>query len=126
MPLGFLKVFDIIPGWVYAAALAVALITATAMGHAWLGARDDLARQGEQMTNTTNAATACSDSIDKLLLVSQRRKAEDAPKIAAAAASAAAGDKRADEILAAAPADPADDCKSAQAQVDKWLQGRAP
>lgn len=109
-----------------AIALAISIAGNTALGWAWLGARDQVAALEVERDQAQSAASSCSKGVQELQSKAAVSKAAAAPARAAAAASAAAGDRRADEILASAPSTPADDCKSARDQVDLWLKGRAP
>lgn len=102
------------------------------LGLAWLSARDDaataraeLVSMQEQRDGALKGAQACSDAVDDLRELADRRKQEGQAARASAAAQARAHEQRADEVLAAPPAVPSDACASAQHRVDSWLQGRA-
>ncbi|MFM2254174.1 MAG: hypothetical protein RJB68_2511 [Pseudomonadota bacterium] len=101
------------------------------LGWAYLGQRDDTATaqaglrdMEDQRDGARQAASACSDSVDDLRELADKR-ARDAALARAAAANAAQGyNQRADQILAAPAPVPGDVCASAQARVDDWLKGR--
>lgn len=122
--LKLLGVFNIVPGWVYVAAIAVLTASSAAMGWAWLGARDRVAELTGQRDQANSAARMCSESVINLQRLAAKRLREGQPAIAAAAKTAQAADQRADQILATPPSTPGDDCKSAQDQVDSWLASR--
>lgn len=109
-----------------AIALAVSVAGNTALGWAWLSARDQAAALEVERDQAQGAANTCSKGVADMQTRAAASARAGAATRAAAAASAAAGDRRADEILASAPSAPADDCKSAQDQVDLWLKGRGP
>lgn len=119
-----LGIFNIVPGWVYVAAIAVLCASSAAMGWAWLGARDRVAELTGQRDQANSAARTCSESVIDLQRLAAKRLREGQPAIAAAAKTAQAADQRADQILATPPSTPGDDCKSAQDQVDSWLASR--
>lgn len=113
-------------------ALAVSVAANAALGWAYLGQRDDTTEaktalrdmQG-QRDGARQAASACSDSVDDLRELADKRAREAAPAQAAAASAAQGHNQRADQILAAPAPVPGDVCASAQARVDDWLKGRA-
>jgi len=115
-----------------AAAVAVLALAGNA-GQAWLyiGLRDELtlaksetgAREKERDT-ARQAASACSDAVDDLRTLADRRASEAATARATAATQARAAAQRADAILVAPAAVPGNDCASAQVRVQSWLQGR--
>ena len=109
----------------WAWALLISLGANAGLGWSYLGQRDKATVAVVKTEQATGAAVACSQGVDKLETQAAKRKAEAAPKIAAAQKLADAGDKRADEILATPATVPGDDCRSAQARVDTWWQGRA-
>lgn len=113
-------------------ALAISVAANVALGWAYLGQRDDTAtaktalRDMEgQRNGVRQVASACSDSVDDLRELADKRARDAAPARAAAASAAQGHNTRADQILAAPAAVPGDVCASAQARVDDWLNGRA-
>jgi hypothetical protein len=113
-------------------ALAISLAANAALGWAYLGQRDDtttaqtaLRDMEGQRDGARQAASACSDSVDDLRELADKRAREAAAARAAAAGKAQGHNQRADAILAAPPKVPGDACASAQARVDDWLKGRA-
>ncbi|CAN7491529.1 hypothetical protein LJR074_003370 [Acidovorax sp. LjRoot74] len=111
--------------------LAVSLATNAALGWAWLGKRDetatakaDLRAMEGQRDGARQAASACSDSVDDLRELADKRARDAAPARAAAASVAQGHNQRADQILATPAPVSGDVCASAQARVDSWLQGR--
>ncbi|CAN7411659.1 hypothetical protein LJR074_002609 [Acidovorax sp. LjRoot74] len=112
-------------------ALAISLAANGLLGWAYLGQRDDTAvaktalRDMEgQRDGIRQAASACSDSVDDLRELADKRARDAAPARAAAASTAQGHNQRADQILAAPAPVPGDVCASAQARVDDWLKSR--
>ncbi|RYF64711.1 MAG: hypothetical protein EOO29_41850 [Comamonadaceae bacterium] len=102
------------------------------LGWAYLGQRDDtteaktaLGDMQGQRDGARGAASACSDSLDDLRELANKRAREGATARAAAASKAKGHNQRADLILATPAPVPGDVCASAQARVDDWLKGRA-
>lgn len=113
-------------------ALGISLATNAALGWAYLGQRDEtteartaLRDMEGQRDGARQAASACSDSVDDLRELADKRARDAAPARAAAASTAQGHNHRADQILAAPQPVPGDACASAQARVDEWLNGRA-
>ena len=113
-------------------ALAISVAANAALGWAYLGQRDDtteartaLRDMEGQRDGVRQVASACSDSVDDLRELADKRAREAAPARAAAASVAQGRNQRADQILAAPQSVPGDACASAQARVDEWLKGRA-
>jgi len=102
------------------------------LGWAYLGQRDetstaraDLRGMEGQRDGARQAASVCSDSVDDLRELADKRAREAAPARAAAASVAQGRNQRADQILAAPAPVPGDVCASAQTRVEDWLKGRA-
>lgn len=102
------------------------------LGWAYLGQRDDtteartaLRDMEGQRDGAREVASACSDSVDDLRELADKRARDAAPARAAAASAAQGHNTRADQILAAPQPVPGYACASAQARVDDWLKGRA-
>lgn len=113
-------------------ALGLSLAVNGLLGWAYLGQRDDtteartaLRDMEGQRDGARQAASACSDSVDDLRELADKRAREAAPARAAAASAAQGYNQRADQILSTPAPVPGDACASAQARVDSWLQGRA-
>ena len=113
-------------------ALAISVAANAALGWAYLGQRDDtteartaLRDMEGQRDGVRQAASACSDSVDDLRELADKRAREAAPDRAAAASTAQGHNQRADAILATPAPVPGDACASAQTRVDEWLKGRA-
>ena len=111
--------------------LAISLAANAGLGWAYLGQRDDTAvaktalRDMEgQRDGARQAASACSDSVDDLRELADKRAREAVPARAAAASAAQGHNTRADQILSAPAPVPGDACASAQARVDDWIKGR--
>ncbi|WP_291436890.1 hypothetical protein [Acidovorax sp.] len=114
------------------AALAISVAANAALGWAYLGQRDytteartALRDMEGQRDGARQVASACSDSVDDLRELADKRARDAAPARAAAASAAQGHNTRADQILAAPQPVPGDACASAQARVDDWLKGRA-
>jgi len=118
-------------------AAAVLALLASLLGNAllvtaYLGQRDaataaraSVGEMTQQRDGARDLAAACSDAVDDLRELADRRKREGEAARASAAARARTHEQRADEILAKPQAVPGDACASAQHRVDNWLQGRA-
>lgn len=111
--------------------LAVSLAVNALVGWAYLGQRDATAvaetalhDMRGQRDGAREAASACSDAVDDLRTLADRRAREADQARRAAAKRAEGHNQRADVILAAPPAVPGDACASAQVRVDEWLKGR--
>ena len=113
-------------------ALLASLLSNVLLTRAYLGQRDtataaraSVGEMAQQRDGARSLAAACSDAVDDLRELADKRKWEGEAARASAAAQARTHERRADEILAAPPAVPGDACASAQNRVDSWLQGRA-
>lgn len=113
-------------------ALLASLLGNVLLTRAYLGQRDtataaraSVGEMTQQRDGARDLAAACSDAVDDLRELADRRKKEGEAARTSAAAQARKHEQRADEILAAPPAFPGDTCASAQHRVDNWLQGRA-
>ena len=113
-------------------ALAISLAVNGVLGWAYLGQRDDTTKARAdlrgmegQRDGARQAASECSDSVDDLRELADRRGREAAQARASAAGKAQSHNQRADQILATPAPVPGDACASAQARVDDWLKGRA-
>lgn len=111
--------------------LVLSLAANGLLGWAYLGQRDeatavrkDLSAMQTQRDGARQAASACSDAVDDLRTLAERRAGEAKAARAEAAARARGHAQRADQILTAPPAVPGDDCRSAQVRVADWLKGR--
>jgi len=113
-------------------ALLVSLLGNVLLTRAYLGQRDaataaraSVGEMTQQRDGARDLAAACSDAVDDLRELADRRKKEGEAARTSAATQARKHELRADEILAAPPAVPGDAFTSAQHRVDNWLQGRA-
>lgn len=113
-------------------ALLASLLGNVLLTRAYLGQRDaattaraSVGEMTQQRDGARDLAVACSDAVDNLRELADKRKREGEATRASAAALARVHEQRADEILATPPAVPGDACASAQHRVDSWLQGRA-
>lgn len=127
-------VIGITPKLLAAAVLALlaSLLGNLLLARAYLGQRDaataaraSVGEMTQQRDGARDLAAACSDAVDDLRELADRRKREGEAARASAAARARTHEQRADEILAKPQAVPGDACASAQHRVDNWLQGRA-
>lgn len=124
---------DMLPGWVWALLLALCLAVALSQRHQ-LGMLRAEVRQADRAVGTLTAerddargaASICSDATDDLRALADQRAAAAAPVQAQAQQAAQQRQVVAQQILATPAAVAGDDCRSAQARVDAWLQGRAP
>ncbi|QPS09544.1 hypothetical protein I6G66_05850 [Delftia acidovorans] len=113
-------------------ALLVSLLGNVLLARAYLSQRDaataaraSVGEMTQQRDGARDLAAACSDAVDDLRELADRRKKEGEAVRASAAAQARTHEQRADEIMAEPPAVSGDACASAQHRVDSWLQGRA-
>lgn len=113
-------------------ALLVSLLGNVLLARAYLGQRDaatveraSVAEMTHQRDGAHDLAAACSDAVDDLRELADRRKKEGEAARVSAAVQARKHEQRADEILAAPRALAGDVCANAQHRVDSWLQGRA-
>lgn len=113
-------------------ALVISLTANAALGWAYLGQRDDtteartaLRDMEGQRDGARRAASECSDSVEALRELADKRARDAAPARAAAAGKAQGHNQRADVILSTPAPVPGDVCASAQTRVDDWLKGRA-
>ena len=111
--------------------ILLSLAANAVMGWAYLGQRDetataqaDLRAMQNQRDGIRQVASACSDSVDDLRVLADKRAREAAPARAAAASAAKGHNQRADVILSTPAPVPGDACASAQARVNDWLKGR--
>lgn len=121
-----------IPGSPIMWAAGLSLALNAALGWAYLGQRDKTTKaesavtaMEQQRDGAREAASACSDAVEDLRTVADKRAAEAKAARAEAAAKARGHNKKADSILATPAAVPGDDCRSAQVRVSDWLKGRA-
>ena len=115
------------------AALLCSLVMNGLLGWGYLAGRDKLAALQERVQAVAQereaalaGAHACSDGVARLQELAESRAKEAAAARKLAAQAAADHARRADEVLAAPPAVPGDDCASAKARVAGWLKGRQP
>lgn len=106
--------------------LVLASLAANAvLGWAYLGQRDETTAAAGQRDQARADATACSDAVEDLRELANKRNAAAAPARAAASAAAQGLNARADYTLSLQPRVPGDMCASMQALGDEWLKGRA-
>ena len=112
--------------------ILLSLAANAVLGWSYLGQRDEtteartaLRDMEGQRDGARQAASECSDSVEDLRELADKRAREDAPARAAASNIAKTHNQRADTILATPAPVPGDLCASAQARVDDWLKGRA-
>ncbi len=112
-------------------ALIISMAANGLLGWAYLGQRDDttaaqtaLRDMQGQRDGAREAASACSDAVDDLRTLADKRHAAAAPARAAAASAARDLQQRADYTLGLKPRIPTDACASMQVLGDEWLAGR--
>lgn len=112
-------------------ALLCSLVMNGLLGWGYLAGRDKLAALQERVQAVAQerdsalaSAQACSDGVQRLQALAESRAREAAAARRQAAQAAADHARRADEVLAAPPAVPGDDCASAKARVQNWLKAR--
>ena len=106
-------------------ALVASLAANAVLGWSWLGQRDAATAAQLQRDQARGDASACSDAVEDLRELANKRAQAAAPARRAAASAAQDLAARADHTLRQAPSNPADTCASMQALGDRWLQGRA-
>lgn len=105
-------------------ALAILLASNAATGWAWLHARDQVAALQVERNAAVNTAGMCSKSVSDMQTRAAAAAKAARPVVAAAAAVALVHEQRADQILAAPPSTPSNDCQSARDRVRAWLTMR--
>ena len=112
--------------------ILLSLAANAVLGWSYLGQRDEtteartaLRDMEGQRDGARQAASECSDSVEDLRELADKRAREAVPARAAASNIAKTQNQRADTILATPAPVPGDLCASAQARVDDWLKGRA-
>lgn len=112
-------------------ALAISLAVNGLLGWAYLGQRDKTTRaraeataMEQQRDGARGVASACSDAVDDLRDLADKRHAAAGPARAAAADTARDHQQRADYTLGLKPRHVGDACASMQALGDEWLQRR--
>lgn len=112
-----------------AIALAIALAVSVAgnywLAEGWQSERDAHLLAAAARDQAQGAAHACSAGVERMELEARQRKQAADRAIAAAQAAARGHQAAAQRLLSAPPAVPGDDCRSAEAAIDGWLQGRA-
>lgn len=113
-------------------ALAISVAANGVFGWAYLGQRDKtttaqtaLRDMKGQRDGARQVASECSDSVDDLRALADKRARDAEPARAVAATTAKAHSSKADAILSTPAPVPGDVCASAQVRVDDWLKGRA-
>lgn len=113
-------------------ALLCSLVANGLLGWGYLAGRDKLAALQERVQAVAQerdsalaGAQACNDGVQRLQALAESRAREAAAARRQAAQAAADHALRADEVLAAPPAVPGDDCASARVRIGRWLKGRA-
>lgn len=104
--------------------LALSLVGNLAQWHLYAKQVARTAIAEDRQANATGVATVCSASVETLDTTAKDRAAAAKPKIAAARQATVAAGVAAQQLLTSPPAVPGDDCASAQASVDAWLQSR--
>lgn len=114
------------------AALLCSLVANGLLGWGYLDGRDKQAALQTQIAAITSerdhalqSAQVCSEGVARLQALAESRAKEAAAARRQAAQAAADHARRADEVLAAPPAVPGDDCASARVRIGRWLKGRA-
>lgn len=113
-------------------ALACSLLCNGLLSWGYLDGRDKLTALQEraqavavERDHALQSAQACSDGVARLQALAESRAKEAVAARQQAAQAAADHARRADEVLAAPPAVPGDDCASARVRIGRWLKGRA-
>lgn len=121
-----------IPGSPILWGLALSLALNAALGWAYLGQRDKtteaqsaVTAMEQQRDGARAAASACSDAVEDIRTMADKRATEAKAARAAAAVQTRSHNEKADTILSTPAAAPGDDCRSAQVRVSDWLKGRA-
>ena len=111
--------------------LLISLAANALLGYTYLGQRDDLTAlksnlqsMEQQRDGARRAASDCSDAVEDMRTLADKRLKAAATARAEASDAAKKANKRADDLLKSQPAVPGDMCASAQIRVDTWLQNR--
>jgi hypothetical protein len=105
-------------------ALGLSMLANAFLGDAYLTQRDTATVAVVEKKEAVGAAVQCSKGTEQLVAKADERKKAAAPKREAAKKEAQVLERQADAILATPAAVPSDDCKSAQARIDTWWEGR--
>lgn len=112
-------------------ALLCSLVANGLLGWGYLAGRDQQAALQERVQTVAQerdsalaGAQACSDGVQRLQALAESRAKEAVAARKQAAQAAADHARRADEVLAAPPAVPGDDCASARVRIGRWLRQR--
>lgn len=106
-------------------ALAASLAVNALQFRAYLGVRDERTEAIGARDQALGAAKTCSESVDRLQAAAVTMEAENGELRQAAAQARQGYERQAQQLLSLAPPVPGDDCRSAAAIYDGWLQGRA-
>jgi hypothetical protein len=109
--------------------VAAGALVASLLGNAlqlklYLGARDERVEATGARDQARAAATSCNAAVERLTTQAAARAKAAASGRRQADVTARTHEQRAQEILVAPAAMPGDECRSAAAEVDRWLQGR--
>jgi len=105
-------------------ALALSMAGNATLTHFYLEQRDTATQAVSDRDSARGAATACSDATEALAELSKKRAAEAESRRKDAETKALLAEGRAQQLLQARPSVPGDDCRSAQIQMDGWLNSR--
>lgn len=105
-------------------ALAISIGANVLVGFAWIHARDARAAVAQQLAAAQADATTCSDKVEELSKLADKRGAEAKAAQAKARAAAASAGKRATQELTTLAAVPGDDYASVQARLQRWEKRR--
>ncbi|HYE40275.1 MAG TPA: hypothetical protein VEB23_10105 [Ramlibacter sp.] len=105
-------------------ALALSLAANAWQAQLYLGARDDATEARSATRQAVDAARSCSDGVAALEEHAKEQHRQAGRRRVEADNQAKTHEARAQQILVAAPAVAGDDCKSAEAAIDSWLQQR--
>lgn len=125
------RLLSLVPGWLWA--VVVLLLAAYALGatHTISGLRADALKTARQVggleterDDARSAASMCSDAVEDLRALADKRAADAKPVQAAAQQAAGQRQAAAQQILSTPPAVHGDDCGSARVRIDDWLRSR--
>jgi hypothetical protein len=112
------------PTIILAGLLALSVLGNLAQYKSGQAVREQLGAMRSERDAAMTAATSCSAGVADLERQASERDREAVRARTKADQVARSHEARAQQILAAAPAVPGDDCKSAGVAIDAWLQGR--
>lgn len=113
------------PAQLLAILLALSVAGNAALTFTYLGVRDERTAATGERDQARSAASMCSDAVEDLRELADKRQAENKRAVAAAYARGQVHARKAQEILGTLPSRPGDDCGSAGDRFNRWISERS-